>query len=240
MKDVGTFDKRNSEFDEKFSRDKIIKDSVGMEYPMIFDIGGHKGQSIDYFLDLFPNAKIYSFEPDPDSFEILSGKQSNNVKVFNIAVSDKIGSATFFRNNISHTNSLHKININSSDSIRATEERKIEQSKYSDEINSEITVVTTTLNDFTNKHSLQSIDLLKIDVQGAEESVLSGGEDVFDMVKSIIVEISLYDFYEKSSSFLGIESILMPAGFKLFSILDISRNPMNGRTDWVEVLYRKK
>ena len=46
-----------------------------------------------------------------------------------------------------------------------------------------------------------------------------------------------YDFYERSLSFSDIENFLAPAGFKLYDISHISKNPMNGRTDWVDVIY---
>jgi FkbM family methyltransferase len=239
MKDVGEFDKRNEEYTVKFSRSKIIKDSVISDIPTILDIGGHEGQSINYLIELFPSSKIYSFEPDPDSFKVLSKKQSDHIKVFNLAISDKVGHASFFKNKISHTNSLYRVNLESKDSIRATKERKTNKLKFSNEINKEIIVKTVTLDNFVCENDIDKIDLLKIDVQGSEENVLRGGIEVFNRVNSIIVEISFYDFYEKSSTFFDIENILIPAGFSLFSILDISRNPMNGRTDWVETLYRK-
>ncbi len=239
MKDVGEFDKRNEEYVRKFDRGKIIQNSVISERPTIFDIGGHKGQSINYLTELFPSSIIYSFEPDPDSFKVISKKKSDQIKVFNYAISDKVGHASFFKNRISHTNSLYRINLESKDSIRATKERKTKKSTFSDEINHKIIVNTMTLEKFVLENRIENIDLLKIDVQGSEEDVLRGGIKVFNRVNSIIVEISLYDFYEKSCNFIDIEKILVPAGFSLFSILDISRNPMNGRTDWVETLYRK-
>ena len=34
-----------------------------------------------------------------------------------------------------------------------------------------------------------------------------------------------------------IEKYLIPAGFQLYDISHISKNPMNGRTDWVDVIY---
>ena len=105
------------------------------------------------------------------------------------------------------------------------------------EINKEIEVESTTLKKFTDDNNISHIDLLKIDVQGAEDSVLRGAD--LSIVDNIIVEISLYDFYEKSSNFSDIEKILLPKGFYLHSILDISHNPMNGRTDWVEAMYKK-
>ena len=51
--------------------------------------------------------------------------------------------------------------------------------------------------------------------------------------------MSLFDYYDHKTSFSDIEKYLLPIGFELFSILEISNNPMNGRTDWVEVLYKK-
>ena len=131
------------------------------------------------------------------------------------------------------------MNLESTDSIRASEERKVNKSNYTGEINSEISVNATTLDKFVADIGISHIDLLKIDVQGAEEMVLEGSKSTLDIVDSIIVEVSFYDYYEHSTGFLDLEKILIPAGFKLFSILDISRNPMNGRTDWVEVLYTR-
>jgi FkbM family methyltransferase len=240
MKDVGDFEKRNKEFDSNFSRDKIIKSIIDSEAPVIFDIGAHHGESIDYLRKFFPKGTIYSFEPDPDSFSILSNKKSSTNKLYNLALSDRSGSSIFYRNKISHTNSLNKVNINSQDSIRAQNEKLLQNSSYLKEINAEIKINTITLDEFIDTNSIELIDLLKVDVQGAEEKVFKGAVNSLSKIQSIIVEISLYDFYENGASFLSIEKLLVPAGFELFSILEISQNPMNGRTDWAEVLYRKK
>ena len=75
MKDVGEFDKRNEAFSKKFNRDKIIQNSITSTKPIIFDVGAHHGESIDYLVGLFDSARVYSFEPDPESFKILSKKK---------------------------------------------------------------------------------------------------------------------------------------------------------------------
>ena len=72
MEDVGESNNRNEEFKNKFNRDTIIKNLVKINKPTILDIGAHHGQSVKYFKKLFPNSFIHSFEPDPDSFLILS------------------------------------------------------------------------------------------------------------------------------------------------------------------------
>lgn len=240
MKDVGEFDKRNEEFSKKFNRDTIIQNSITSDKPIIFDVGAHHGESIEYLVGLFASAKVYSFEPDPESFKVLSKKKDlSNVSFFNLALSNKVGNISFFRNRISHTNSLYKVNLESVDSIRASQERQHDESNYSEEINSEILVNTITIDKFVEDYRISHINLLKIDVQGAEELVLEGSKATLKNIESIILEVSFYDYYDHSTSFLNLEKLITPFGFKLFSILDISRNPMNGRTDWVEVLYTK-
>ena len=59
-------------------------------------------------------------------------------------------------------------------------------------------------------------------------------------VKIVITELMFYDYYERSLSFSDIEKFLIPAGFRLFDINHIAKNPMNGRTDWVDVIYVNK
>ena len=83
----------------------------------------------------------------------------------------------------------------------------------------------------------EKVDLLKIDVQGAECHVLRGGQNSLKTTRAIVLEISFFDYYEHQTSFLNVESILSPLGFKLYSISEISNNPLNGRTDWAEVVY---
>jgi len=239
MKNVGAFEKRNEEFNLKFSRDEIIKAAVSSAAPTIFDIGAHHGESIEYLKSLFSQAKIFSFEPDPESFDILSKKDVGNVEFFNLAISDEVGTAKFYRNRISHTNSLYKVNLKSKDSVQFAKNRELTVPANEKEYNLDVDVKTITLDKFINDNTIENIDLIKIDVQGAERKVLSGGGGALQKAKAVIVEVSFYDYYKNSTSFMDLEKYLIPAGFELFSILDISRNPMNGRTDWAEVLYRR-
>ena len=77
-------------------------------------------------------------------------------------------------------------------------------------------------------------------MQGAESLVLHGASVSLGITKNIVIEVSLYDYYENKTSFFEIEKFLRPKGFEMFSISEISQNPMNGRTDWAEVIYTKK
>jgi FkbM family methyltransferase len=237
MKNIGQSNIRNEEYKKLFSREKLIQHLVTNKSPVIFDIGAHHGESVKYLKDLFPKSAIYSFEPDPDSFKVLSSKLIEGVSYYNQALSNNEGTATFFRNKISHTNSLFKVNLNSKDSIGIRNAKVSEDKKYLSEFNSEFHVNTTTLDSFTKRHSIEIVDILKLDVQGAECRVLSGGQSSLKKTKVIVLEISFFDYYEHQTSFLDVELLLSPLGYKLYSISEISNNPMNGRTDWVETVY---
>ena len=88
-------------------------------------------------------------------------------------------------------------------------------------------------------NGIDHVDILKMDIQGAEPKVLKGAKERLGNFDIILTELNFYDLYKKQVSFYDIEQYLKPAGFKLFDISHISKNPINGRTDWVDVIYTK-
>lgn len=240
MENVGQSKSRNNEFREKFTRERLLQHIVTATEPVILDVGAHHGESVAYLKPLFSKASIFSFEPDPDSFDILSASAIDGVSYFNLALSDVDGTASFYRNKISHTNSLFKVNLDSRDSIGIANATAENDTQYFEGFNEEVKVATARLDSFTKQHSIGQIDLLKIDVQGAECRVLMGARESLKNTRAIVMEISFFDYYEHQTTFMDVEQILSPLGFRLFSISEISNNPMNGRTDWAEVVYLKQ
>ena len=136
------------------------------------------------------------------------------VSYFNLALSDVDGTASFYRNKISHTNSLLKVNLKSRDSIGVAKAIEKNDAQYFERFNAEVQVTTAQLDSFSSQRSIDQIDVLKIDVQGAECRVLEGGAEVLKRTKVIILEISFFDYYESRSSFFDVERILLPQGFR--------------------------
>ena len=99
------------------------------------------------------------------------------------------------------------------------------------------TFATKELDDYLQKAGVKYVDLLKIDTQGFEPEVLEGTGELLQNVDVVLTELMFYDYYERSLSFSDIEKYLLPAGFTLYDINHIPKNPMNGRTDWVDVIY---
>lgn len=228
----GQSDKRNEEYIEKYSPKKFF-DEVGIcdASPIILDIGGHKGESVKFFKNIFNDAVIYSIEPDPESFKELSAlAERYGTKALNLAVSDFSGEADYYRQDISHLGGLKPIKKESRDSIGYAEKAQ----------NEKITVPCFTLDKICSDISVDHIDILKIDVQGHEVAVLKGSEYALQITTCVMVEVSLYDFYGKNEGLLGVEKVMSRQGFELWDISKISKNPRNLRTDWIECVYRKK
>lgn len=240
MDKVGESKERNKAFSENFDRLRIIQSLVAWESPIVFDVGAHRGESVKYLREALPGSTIYSFEPDPDSYDVLSSNKKDRHYCYNMAVSNTRDDIVFYKNEISHTNSIFKVNTESKDSIKIQQARETGDTAVMDTFNKEIRVKATTLDDFISEENILNIDILKIDVQGAESMVLEGGAKTLELTKVVLMEVSFFDYYEKKTSFYDIEKFLIPKGFELFSISELSQNPMNGRTDWAEVIYTRK
>jgi hypothetical protein len=83
---------------------ELLKSKVDV----IFDVGANRGDIALKYLNLFPNARIHSFEPFPDSYEtfIARHKDSLNVHLNKYALSSNIGKAILNINKSVDTNSL--------------------------------------------------------------------------------------------------------------------------------------
>ena len=57
----------------------FLKDKFNQNLINVIDIGGHKGETINFFLKNFNVNKIYVFEPNHQLFEILIRKFSKKV-----------------------------------------------------------------------------------------------------------------------------------------------------------------
>jgi FkbM family methyltransferase len=235
---------RSEEHAKKFGRDAVLKSLIGTASPLVFDVGGYTGKSIIGLKAAFPDARIVSFEPNPQVIDALRevAARYRDVEVIQTAVSNRSGSIEYFQQGINPgLGGVYRRNLESKDSIDLTRLRggdPDERSKYLVEVNkAHFSVPTTTLGDFATSRKIEEVDLIKIDVQGHEPEVLEGAGALLSRTRVVLTEISFYDLYEKSVSFFDVENVLRPHGFRLWDLSHISKNPMNGRTDWVDAIY---
>ena len=63
---INLVDKKNKNYIFNFQKKKILKKRI-----IVFDIGEHKGETLEIFLNNFNVEKIYCFEPNKKIFNIL-------------------------------------------------------------------------------------------------------------------------------------------------------------------------
>ncbi|ARM77136.1 hypothetical protein B6F84_08945 [Acidianus manzaensis] len=128
------------------------------EGEVFVDVGAYIGA---YTLRAAKNkCTVYSFEPNPNSFKILSlnvhDNKFDNVKLYNVALGSKEGEVTI------------ELDF---------DETHVSQSGY------RVKILTL------DSLKLSRIDLLKIDVEGLENEVLIGAENTLDRTNKVIIEV---------------------------------------------------
>lgn len=125
---------------------------------VLIDCGANVGTITKRFAST--GATVHSFEPDPWSFTELESKISGapNVVLHNRAIGTKNGEISFFRDNGFSDNPVHS-------SLASSTFRRPGQ------IQQEIKVGVINFIDFVNQLN-QRVSILKMDVEGAEVSVL--------------------------------------------------------------------
>jgi FkbM family methyltransferase len=189
---------------------------AGNDEPVIFDVGAHRGESVLQYKTLFPAATVYCFEPFPQSFAALQGAIAGlaSVQPFNVALSDRAGHAEFNSNKYTATNSL----LTTASEVESAWPGGIVDTKE------RIRVATTSLDDFCRDHSVSAIDLLKLDVQGAEPLVLKGGEQLLRQgkVRMIFTEILTLPTYNGQADLHEFLRMMRDYGFEVFNFFNLS------------------
>ena len=143
------------------------------EARFIFDVGANRGDTAIKYSTLFDQAKVYAFEPFPETYEKLLNNIKNYEKIVpgQFAIADKKGQAVLFSNFNEDTNSLLP-----SDKIGLSSDQQVKNK-------SSITVQTQTIDNFCLDKNIQQIDILKMDIQGSELAALKGSVDLLEKNK---------------------------------------------------------
>ncbi len=155
----------------------------------IIDCGANIGVATLYFSNKYPQAKIVAFEPQAQAFSALKEnlKGKTNIQILQKAVWNKNG-VIDFNSSPSDAGSL-TVAPNKSEKVRV-----------------EATSLLPYLND--------PVDLLKIDIEGAEYDVLKDIEPKLTMIKNIFIEYHASSLNGKD--LVDMLSILSRAGFSYY------------------------
>lgn len=202
----------------------LQREMLEIDQAVIVDVGAHVGSVARTYRQLFPSAVIHCFEPFPDSFSKLQRCASGDSRMIchPLAVSDRGGIAKLHANASSATNSL----------LPTDDRGSLYWGAGLLDTTAECEVRTTTIDDFVREQGLRHIDILKLDVQGAEFRVLSGAKQVLaqQQVSLIYTELILCPTYRGQKPFGEYLNLLEPLGYQFLDFF----NPVRRRQQLIQ------
>ena len=198
---------------------KFLKKIILNDFNLVLDIGAHKGESINFFLNNFKINKIISFEASPVNFDNLKNKEVRLKKKFsksiiqleNMALGSSIESKKLKQFDESSSSTLSQINKNSKYFKKKFAWVNLFNKKK--KIYSEIQIDINTLDNYIEVNRIDLIDLIKIDTEGFEFEILQGITRNFKRVKLILFEHHYDDMIKKNYNFSHINQLLSQNNF---------------------------
>ena len=209
------------------SIDKIHELVGNREQVVIFEVGSADGTDTRQFLSKFgSNLKIYTFDPDPTNIKAMSSQDGVDVKgnpnhklrtdarhTFTpVAIAAQDGRTVFTRSrNVNgpgggvdwgrYSGSIYepKTIVNS-----PKYGNRWPMIKYDEKIE----VETRSLDSFCEENSIDHIDFLWMDVQGAEKEVFLGAKNMLGKIDYIYTEYHEEEMYEGATNLQTIKDLL--------------------------------
>lgn len=164
--------------------------------PLIFDCGAHIGVASVFFADKYPNSKILAFEPNPSSVVYYSQNaarylESKQIELYQVALGSKKAIVQ----------------------IHPTQEAgSLLASTHFNYPGPSVPVQCHTLSTYLNDHT--KIDLIKVDVEGAEWDII---QDLIDSNSLNKIDNLIIEFHERTMDTGKIDafvSLISSHGFK--------------------------
>jgi FkbM family methyltransferase len=196
----------------------------------LVDVGANTGQFARQFLQQRPGSLVYSFEPLADCFHELQREMAGvpGFRAFNVALGDAEGDVEFHRSGFSPSSSLlpmgaaHKALF-----------------PFTSEITSE-SVTLRTLDSFFGSITIRGGFLIKIDVQGAEDRVLSGGRRFLDRADAVVAEVGYFALYDGQATMAAISGALAEHGLTFMGFVYQYERPSDSLPVYGDVLFVRR
>ncbi|MCL4360966.1 FkbM family methyltransferase [Candidatus Dependentiae bacterium] len=204
---------------------KITKEFIKQflpENPIILEAGAHKGRDTVEMAKLWPQGKIYAFEPVEKLYKKLHENTLNysNIIISNYALSNKSGQEIFY----------DCLECDAVGSLFEPYEIKIKRPGLNFK---KIYVKTLTLDDWAKEFQIEKIDFAWLDMQGAELKVLKASNNILKSFKLIQIEVNLCERFKYAPAYDEIKSWFRDQGYKIL-LEDFHHN------DWGDVLFIKE
>ena len=201
---------------------------------IVFDVGANKGQSVKFFKSVYPQAKVYAFEPSKKIFKelnsILESKEINDVSTFQIGLGDVSKTIDFYESVLSETSSFVMPDKNSN---YFKKKNRILFQKNENAFK-KISTRITTVDQFVAENRIGHIDILKIDVEGFEYEVIKGAIGFLTKKKIDIIQFERHSNDMRHDRYPEINDLLRGQNF--YKVGEI-KHPFG---EFYELIYQRR
>lgn len=201
---------------------------------VIVDAGAHEGEWTSNYRAAFPLARVFAFEPFPETAAKFKARFDTDpmVKLIPSALGECQRTASFHVNQLAATNSLFPADEHAStllpDSSWIINKGAIE-------------VSVTSLDHFIQNESIDRIGILKMDIQGGELQALHGAKDLLrdKKVDLIYTEMMVGPHYSGQGLYFDICGLLDKFDYPLYSFYNLAINH-KGRLGWLDAIFVRR
>ncbi len=160
----------------------------GIEHPVIVELGAHVGEEYEW-LSAFRPSRYIMVEADVANHERIANSAPGSVELVNAAISSHNGLGMFY------PAVNHKAHNRASGSTRPPTGHLKHFPEV--EFGACVTVPHMTLNELADRRKLPRIDLLWVDIQGAERDMIASGRETLKKTRYMMIEaepeVELYE-----------------------------------------------
>jgi FkbM family methyltransferase len=162
-------------YDDIFSKNTYFFETTAPE-PYVIDCGGHIGLSVLYFKSLYPDSRIVTFEPNPETFWYLRQNIRQN-RLQGVTAVNKALTGERRKQAILYVGEDYLQAWDSTDTIKPDLWTNMDQYRA-------IPVRTTIL----SPHIKERVEFIKLDIEGAEYDVLAESRARMSSVNALTLE----------------------------------------------------
>lgn len=196
----------------------------------VVDAGANVGDVCVHLLANFGDCTVYAFEPDPDCFATLRSRfeSDDRVRVVALGLSSANEKRVLHRYRESGLNALRPLSTRSAPYLE----------DYGTSPTDDLSIDTTTLDDFCRQQGIEQIDFLKLDIQGWEIECFRGTRQMLSdqRVGAIYCEVNFVELYEEQIYYEDVAIFLRQFGYRLFNLYALSFNA-DGQLVWADALF---
>jgi FkbM family methyltransferase len=172
-----------------WSGEEKVLNLVKNTNPVVFDVGANVGNYSKMILKKFDHCELYCFEPHPKNFKLLKRNLKNkSLNLFNVALGED-------------NNKIELYDYNDKNgSTHASNNKEVFTKMYKKKfVKYKVNLIR--LDDFIKDNKIKKIDLIKIDVEGNELSVLKGSKRIINnsIANIIQFEFNKMNIYTKTT-----------------------------------------